>query len=140
MSHLQLDLLIDLVKQTDNAWYSIEIERDRVSKYENKKRDLLLRILIHRQKLSEDISYIILNFIEPTLDNLSKFEFQLDTIMDIVSNQHYCNQCYTMVYNMIKEYMDEKSDTSWRYWRMRNNITLYKHDMPAIRPNFGLSN
>ena len=140
MSHLQLNLLIDLVKQTDNAWYSVEIERDKVAKYENKKRDLILRLLIHKRKLSEDISYIALNFIEPTLDNLSKFEFQLDTIMDIVSYQHYCSQCYAMVYNALKEQMDEKSDRSWRSWRIRNNNTLYEYDMSKIRPNFGLSN
>ena len=140
MNHLQLNLLIDLVEQTDNAWYSVEIERDRVAKYENKKRDLILRLLIYRRKLSEDISYNVLNFIKPTLDNLNKFEFQFDTIIDIVSNQHYCCNCYTMVYNALKEQMDEKSDRSWRIWRIKNNNTLCEHPVPKIRPNFGLSN
>ena len=138
MSHIQKEIVDELVHTTNILWYDIETERDKVVKYENKKRDLILRVLIHRRILSEDTSYIILNFINPILENISKFEFQLNTILDMKSCV-LCTVCYSRIYNTIKKYMDIQSDVSWHYWRIRNKNVIFDHPMVS-RPNFGLCN
>ena len=118
----------------DRNWFASEERTHIRTNKENSRRKLVLKILVYRIDLPDELCNIVLDYTDPNIVCIDKLDYQFDTIynnMQTKSN-HICSKCCVKIYKILYRKILRERSLIWYNWRLKkfNRHKLLCKDIP----------